>query len=172
MYRTFAGRHLWILLPLTAFCNRHPCVRTIGSAVCSKAYIWILCIFHFFFLIPQILLCCSVFKFILKKKKLTLNSPSTACRISRVRSCWTLMYKPLLILEYEFHHTRHWFVSENGSLFCVMLITTDWRTGWCNGVHQSLKKEASVNLFVRLSSAFNVCQGFHSEMRSTDTNWC
>lgn len=111
-----------------------------------------------------------------RKKKLTLNSPSTACRISRVRSCWTLMYKPLLILEYEFHHTRHWFVScaptENGSLFCVMLITTDWRTGWCNGVHQSLKKEASVILFVRLSSAFNVWQGFHSEMRSTDTNWC
>lgn len=46
-------------------------VCTIGSAVCSKAYIWILCIFHFPFLIPQILLCCSVF--ILKKKKIDLE---------------------------------------------------------------------------------------------------
>lgn len=82
------------------------------------------------------------------------------------------MYKPLLIWNMNpiipdndlFHHV----CPQRMSLFLY-----DPYKHWCEGRHDARerirveKKKASEILFVRLSSAFNDGEGFHSEMRST-----
>lgn len=98
----------------------------------------------------------------------TLNAPPAAYRVSSVRSCWALMYEPLIDSQYEFHHTWQWSLSscspsENGSLFLY-----DPYKQWFEGGHDAReRKKASEILFGRLSSALNVTDGCHSEMKST-----